>query len=327
MSEEPLEHEVLWLKELERRIAEGQPIDVREMLVALRNQLPRGFKPSDMQQSLLYGSGPSLQGLKVIGDRARLLPDVERAIHYIRDRLIETPALTKVAGTDLATALDVPLKRAERLLGLISSLGGFITGGSGSPEGMSEIGLGREEVVTEYLGFESLADLMEKRSRSSTPSVSAAGKHPEASGPRKTIPNSAFILMNMDPHDASLLDVCNAIKEECTAFGVHAIRIDDIEHSDRITDRILDMLHTADFIIADLTGERPNVYYEVGYAHALGKRPILYRKYNTRLHFDLSVHNVPEYRNVTELRELLHKRFEAVLGRTLPKSDSNAAVT
>lgn len=104
--------------------------------------------------------------------------------------------------------------------------------------------------------------------------------------------------------------------EDIYQFGIYEVvrrcgyvceRVDEKTLAGSIVDQIEESIRTADFIIADLTGERPNVYLEVGYAWGLKRRVLLLARDGTKLHFDLSHHKCIFYRTIGRLAEELEK--------------------
>jgi len=122
----------------------------------------------------------------------------------------------------------------------------------------------------------------------------------------------ACIAMPMDPNDPGLVDVLEAIKEGAKRCGVQAERIDEDESNERITDRILESIRKAEFVICDLTSAKPNVFWEAGYAHGIGKTPIYVARHGTKLEFDLKDYPVIFFKNMKELKDSLEKRIHAL---------------
>lgn len=189
---------------------------------------------------------------------------------------------------------------------------GMVVGVSPAQQAEEAVGIKRAQAFFEpaYTATLKIVDLIGPGS-AREPLSSSTPSRPVS----KYRPNTAFIMMWMDQDRPELDDIRDAIKSTFEAFGIQALRSDDIEHEDMITRRILDEIATSEFLVADLTGSRPSVYYEVGYAHALGKRVILYKKKGTALHFDLALHNCPEYENLGDLKTKLNKRLQALTNR------------
>jgi len=122
----------------------------------------------------------------------------------------------------------------------------------------------------------------------------------------------AFVTMAIDPAIPDLDDVLDAIKEAGKRCGVHAERVDEVETTERITDRILESIRKAEFVICDLTHPRPNVYWEAGYAHGLGKTPVYIAKDGTKLEFDLKDYPVIFFKSLVGLKDRLEKRLRAL---------------
>lgn len=101
-----------------------------------------------------------------------------------------------------------------------------------------------------------------------------------------------------------------AIAAAARAVGLRAERIKDIQGDYRITDKMLAMIRHAKFIVADLTYERPNVYFELGYARAFGKTVITLMRSGAIAHFDVRDWPYLEYFDSRPLEVELLERFK-----------------
>jgi hypothetical protein len=106
----------------------------------------------------------------------------------------------------------------------------------------------------------------------------------------------ALVLM---PFDASFDDRYKlGIKAAGKEAGINITRIDEqVFHKEGILARIYGQIELSNLIIADMSGKNPNVFYEVGYAHARGKTCILITENAADIPFDLKHHRHIIYGN------------------------------
>jgi hypothetical protein len=107
---------------------------------------------------------------------------------------------------------------------------------------------------------------------------------------------TAFIVMQFSsPYNEVYSDVIKHMCEECK---IDAVRADEIYGPGIIIKDVIDRIEKSQVVIADISPTNPNVYFEVGYALALGKPIILLaqrRPPETPLPFDLSAFRVLFY--------------------------------
>lgn len=94
-----------------------------------------------------------------------------------------------------------------------------------------------------------------------------------------------FVLMPFDPKFDDLYKL--GIKPACEQAGAYAERVDEQIFHESILERVYNQISKADILVADMTGRNANVFYETGYAHALGKRVILLTQNSDDIPFDL----------------------------------------
>jgi hypothetical protein len=124
-------------------------------------------------------------------------------------------------------------------------------------------------------------------------------------------PRQVFVVMKFgDPRLDSTYSI--AIRPAVEKSGFTPLRIDEVENAGSITEQTLQQIERSAVVLADLTGERPNRYFEAGYAHALGKQLILSIREGETKHFNLADRRFIEWETEKELFDLLTRRLESI---------------
>jgi hypothetical protein len=109
------------------------------------------------------------------------------------------------------------------------------------------------------------------------------------------VPGKVFVVMQFTPPYNELYS--DVIIPVCKELGLAVVRADETYGPGLIVADIAREIIESKAIIADITPQNPNVYYEVGYAHALNRPTILIAEKPTQLPFDVSPYRVLFYEN------------------------------
>lgn len=108
------------------------------------------------------------------------------------------------------------------------------------------------------------------------------------------------------------------VMEVLKDYDLEVIRADKIGKPGIITIQIIEQINNADLVIADLKGHNPNVFYELGIRHVIGKPVIQIYHPDERIPFDVSgLRSIPldihDLDSVKGCLKELKKQIEAIL--------------
>ena len=112
----------------------------------------------------------------------------------------------------------------------------------------------------------------------------------------------------------------DVIKPVCEQYGYHVVRGDDFYTSGQILEDITQSIRSSALVIADVTPDNANVFYELGYAHGIGKPTILLSdRSREKLPFDISGFRTLYYDNTIGGKGVVEERLRQHLEAIRPR--------
>ena len=123
-----------------------------------------------------------------------------------------------------------------------------------------------------------------------------------------------FVLMPFSNKRKEVYD--KAIKPACKSAGFKSLRVDELEGVFNINKKIIEHIFASDAIIADLTDWKPNVFYEMGVAHAIDNKTVMLIQKKDDLPFDVHSYSCIIYKQtengLNKLTDQIVSKLESI---------------
>jgi hypothetical protein len=121
------------------------------------------------------------------------------------------------------------------------------------------------------------------------------------------------LVLMLTPFNPAYDSTYQRVVDACRRVGLTCVRGDEEDAQGDILSHILRIMIKARLIIANIGSRNPNVYYELGIAHALDKPTILISETLEKIPFDIQSKRILIYSSLEELEQSLPETLARVL--------------
>jgi hypothetical protein len=124
------------------------------------------------------------------------------------------------------------------------------------------------------------------------------------------------LISAMMPFHPGMTPVYTAIQTAAKIAGFRCERADNIWDASAVIQDVFSLIYRSFIVVCDFTGKNPNVFYEAGIAHTLGKHVIPITQSDGDIPFDLRHHRHLSYlgngEGIAKMQETLATRFKTL---------------
>ncbi len=310
----------IWLNELYKYIKKYESPNYRKIKIDLIEKISHKFKPQSIDRRLIrWNADLTLLGVWTIDPESQLIKDSEKLLYAIKEIVYNNPTDYSISIDVIKKATNFSKEQIKILLNLINSISNFWSSFGGDTLDI------QNDAFEKIIAFKGLEDWLEKfyfKYEYKTNNIEI-NRSDSNSYELKVNPIFKSKVCNIDPSLCFIImpfteewstGVFNKLKSNVEHLGFQCIRA-DVLSGPIIMEDIWTKINQCAFLIADVTNKNPNVMYELGIAHTLGKPVILITQDTSSIPFDFKHLRHEQYTNTLEGFKKLEEKLPSIIKR------------